>query len=57
MEPNTTDFSEYKYKHFTNLITTNVINMYDAVCVKECPVKGQAPECMTNNDVSSCPTS
>jgi solute carrier family 44 (choline transporter-like protein), member 2/4/5 len=54
---NETDFSEYKYKHFTDLIagtSNNPLVLYNAVCVKECPKKQAEYECMTNSDVESC---
>ena len=57
---NVTDFSEYKYKHFTRLIegtTTNPLKLYNAVCVKECPKKDEVSDCKTNADESECPKS
>lgn len=54
-----TDFSEYKYKHFTKLIegSQNPLLLYNSVCVKECPMQGVAADCMTNEDEPECPTS
>jgi hypothetical protein len=55
-----TDFSEYKYKHFTRLIegtSNNPTLLYNAVCVKECPMKQAEYECKTNTDETECPTS
>ena len=40
---NVTDFSEYKYKYFTNLKPQlnlkDSTTLFNAVCVKECPKK------------------
>ena len=55
---NTTDFSEYPYKYFTNLVPGNALDLVDifnAVCVKKCPKQGETPECMINSDASECP--
>ena len=64
----TRDFSEFKYKYFTQLLqatTGKVDKIYNAVCVTECP-KNVPPatdfsssfkvKCITNNDEDSCPT-
>jgi hypothetical protein len=60
-EVNVTDFTEYKFKHFTRLIegtSSNPALLYNAVCVKACPVKGQSDyECKTNAHEQSCPLS
>ena len=51
-----TDFSEFKYKHFTRLLegTQNPLVLYNAVCVSECPTKGNPSLCMTNEDEPEC---
>jgi choline transporter-like protein 2/4/5 len=40
---NTTDFTEFKYKHFTSLVDaaveSNPLKIYEAICVKECPLQ------------------
>lgn len=57
---NVTDYSEYKYKYFTNLTPSTVgstTGIFNAVCVKECPKQGEVPACMPNKDSESCPTS
>jgi hypothetical protein len=50
---NQTDFTEYKYKHFTRLIegtSDSPSLLYNAVCVKECPLKDAELDCKTNTD-------
>ena len=56
---NVTDFSEYKYKQFTRLIegSQDPTKLLNSICVKECPLKDTAPDCMTNEDEPECPTS
>ena len=57
---NETDFTDYKYKHFTRLIegtSNDVTLLYNAVCVKECPLKDADLDCMTNADETECPKS
>jgi len=52
-----TDFEDYKYKHFTNLLVNNGgEDLYYSVCVSECPAKGEDynDKCKTNNDITSC---
>lgn len=44
---NATDFTEYKYKLFYP--SKNIINL-PSVCVKDCPKKGETPECLPNDD-------
>jgi hypothetical protein len=54
---NETDFSEYKYKHFTRLIEgtgSNPTLLYNAVCVKECPMKEKDYDCKINADETEC---
>jgi hypothetical protein len=51
------DFEEYPYKHFTNLQEAaqgNVLNIFNAVCVKECPLANVDSDCKTNANVTSC---
>lgn len=55
----TRDFTEYKYKAFTELraIAKGGVDpsVYNAVCVKKCPQElGAVLECMPNNDVPDC---
>jgi hypothetical protein len=50
---NVTDFTEYKYKLF---YPTKKIYDLPSVCVKECPKKGEAPDCMVNEGKTSCST-
>jgi hypothetical protein len=55
---NTTDFTEFKYKHFTRLIEgtgQDPTLLYNAVCVSECPLKDEVAKCMTNTDEDECP--
>ena len=57
---NETDFTEYKYKHFTRLIegtSSNPTLLYNAVCVKECPLKDAELDCKTNDHETECPES
>jgi hypothetical protein len=57
---NQTDFTEYKYKHFTRLIegtNEDPSLLYNAVCVKECPLKDADLDCKTNDQEPSCPKS
>lgn len=57
---NTTDFTEYKYKHFTRLIegtSSSPTLLYNAVCVKECPMQQADFDCKTNAHETSCPKS
>ena len=53
------DFTEYKYKAFTDLtaVTSGSNDMYNAVCVKKCPESvGDVLECRQNSlDYESCP--
>ena len=61
------DFSEYKYKYFTGImgvLTEDISEQYDAVCISECPVglTGAANtynisklDCLVNDVVISCP--
>ena len=55
---NVTDFSEYKYKHFTKLIEgtgQNPTLLYNAVCVKKCPKKDEEVDCKINDHEPECP--
>jgi len=51
---NTTDLTEYKYKQFTGIVQAaggSVEDLYDAVCVKECPKEqGELISCFRNKD-------
>jgi hypothetical protein len=64
------DFTEYKFKYFTNLDSflkgadaLNTPKLFNAVCVKKCPtdvplvdmVSSKVQECMINDDVKVCP--
>lgn len=60
------DFSNFRYKYFPGLLqaaTGNTNNIYDAVCVTECPMNLAPPAqltlertvCLTNSEVTSCP--
>lgn len=65
--PWTRDFSEYKYKYFSQLLTATTGKtdaIYDAVCVSECPKNVPMPgdfgggfnvKCIPNNDEEDCP--
>jgi len=57
---NSTDYTEYPYKYFTNLnvenAATGITNIWQAVCVKECPAdSGVTPECKPNSEREECP--
>mmetsp|Transcript_4354 Transcript_4354/g.7346 ORF Transcript_4354/g.7346 Transcript_4354/m.7346 type:complete len:135 (+) Transcript_4354:103-507(+) len=55
----TNDLTEYPYKFFPSLFNAAVSGdtkyLYEAVCVKKCPLKDEETECLTNEEFSSCP--
>mmetsp|Transcript_14788 Transcript_14788/g.25159 ORF Transcript_14788/g.25159 Transcript_14788/m.25159 type:complete len:161 (+) Transcript_14788:50-532(+) len=53
-DQNGVDFTDFPYKHFTSLISQGN-NIFNAVCVEKCPLKDEVPNCITNDDVDSCP--
>jgi hypothetical protein len=58
-EVNTTSYAEYPYKYFTNLVPSSgsdAANIFNAVCVRNCPKKGDTIQCMPNSDVTECGT-
>jgi hypothetical protein len=66
--PWTRDFSDYRYKYFSQLLQAtagNTDKIYNALCVSECPKNVPMPgdfggsfkvKCIPNNDEDKCPT-
>jgi len=58
-EVNITDYSDYKFKYFTNLKVEADIDdlavLFRAICVKACPIKGEVPICKPTSQISKCP--